>query len=162
MRSVDAAGNLAAGPLRTIQLALVDAPPPAGGDADLASRRGRPPLAAADGGAAVAGGGRSAAAPRPIRLECGPNPLARGTTTAIVFGAPSGSGGRVAASLAVYDLAGRLVRTLFGGNLAPGEVRAARWDGADGSGAPVGAGIYFARLELGSGETIVRRIVLLR
>ena len=48
-------------------------------------------------------------------------------------------------TLAVYDLAGRLVRTLVSGALGAGPHQAA-WDGRDGSGRMVAAGAYVARL----------------
>jgi hypothetical protein len=63
------------------------------------------------------------------------------------------------ATLRVFDLAGREVRTLFAGRLPAGEHRAA-WDGHDNAGRPVVEGIYF--LQLGSGgRTLVRKIVRL-
>jgi hypothetical protein len=62
----------------------------------------------------------------------------------------------------VYDLGGRLVRTLFRGEIARGETGTIRWDGADEAGTPVAAGIYLCRLDLGTGETRQRRLVLLR
>jgi hypothetical protein len=49
----------------------------------------------------------------------------------------------------VYDVAGRLVRSLWRGAV-PGEGRLITWDGESSSGGPVAAGVYFARLEAGS------------
>ncbi len=51
-----------------------------------------------------------------------------------------------AARLAVHDVAGRRVRTLFDGRLPAGEHRAV-WDGRDDAGAMVAGGIYFYRLQ---------------
>jgi M6 family metalloprotease-like protein len=66
--------------------------------------------------------------------------------------------GRV--SLRVYDVAGRMVRTLFDGERRTGRYDA-HWDGADASGAPARGGIYFARLET-AGRRLTQRIVTLR
>ena len=67
---------------------------------------------------------------------------------------------RAAVRLAVLDLAGRHVRTLADGVLAPGE-HALRWNGLDDEGHAAGAGIYFVRLEA-AGERRTARIVRLR
>lgn len=50
------------------------------------------------------------------------------------------------ASLVIYDVAGRMQRTLFSGTLPAGR-HVGRWDLRDGSGSPVRAGLYFVRLE---------------
>ena len=65
-------------------------------------------------------------------------------------------GGRV--HLAVYDVAGRVVRTLIDREVSAG-VHPAVWDGRDGAGQSVPAGVYFARLRAGgrtSSRTLVR------
>ncbi|KPJ59376.1 MAG: hypothetical protein AMJ46_11620 [Latescibacteria bacterium DG_63] len=62
--------------------------------------------------------------------------------------------------LAVYDVSGRLVRTLHEGNLSPG-VNTFSWDGRNGEGLEAGAGIYFLRFE-GEREALTRKLVLLR
>ena len=64
------------------------------------------------------------------------------------------------ARLEVFDLAGARARTLFDGEAEAG-VRTVSWDGRDGSGAPVSAGVYFARLS-GGGKVLSRRLLLLR
>lgn len=85
----------------------------------------------------------------------GPNPFTRETT--VRFETPAGVD---AARLSVYDVAGRLVRTLFNGPAAP-RGRAVSWDGVDRRGRPCASGVYFVRLEAG-GEHSERRVVLLR
>ena len=50
--------------------------------------------------------------------------------------------------LAVFDLAGRLVRTLVDESRPHGSFEAV-WDGRDASGRDVGSGTYLARLECG-------------
>jgi hypothetical protein len=62
--------------------------------------------------------------------------------------------------LAVYDLRGRLVKTLFQGD-APSRYGVATWDGTDEAGQPVAAGVYVARLETGS-NVVTAKVVLVR
>jgi hypothetical protein len=64
------------------------------------------------------------------------------------------------ARLAIFDVAGRLVRTLVDADLAAG-VAEAQWDGRDAGGTAVGSGSYLARLESG-GDAAVSRLVLVR
>ncbi|MHB8080445.1 MAG: FlgD immunoglobulin-like domain containing protein [Candidatus Krumholzibacteriia bacterium] len=78
-----------------------------------------------------------------------PNPFNPATT--IRFDLPAA--GRV--RLSVYDVAGRLVRTLVDNSLAEGPHEAV-WDGRDASGRGVGAGSYFARLLAGGRRETVR------
>jgi hypothetical protein len=59
------------------------------------------------------------------------------------------------ASLAVFDLRGRLVRRLFSGR-APAGRTSVTWDGDDARGVPAPPGAYFARLTAGSGEKVVK------
>ena len=64
-------------------------------------------------------------------------------------------------SLAVYDAAGRHLRTMLsGGHLSSGR-HTLRWDGRDDSGRSASSGIYFFRAESG-GEVVVRKGVLVR
>ncbi len=62
--------------------------------------------------------------------------------------------------LAIYDLAGRLVRTLVDGPLPAGE-SAARWDGRDDAGRPLPSALYLCRLEAG-GRSLTRKLSRLR
>jgi len=64
------------------------------------------------------------------------------------------------ATLRVYDVHGRLVRTLVSATLPAGAHRAT-WDGRDEGGARVASGVYLARLETPHGAQ-TRRLVLLR
>jgi hypothetical protein len=48
--------------------------------------------------------------------------------------------------LSVFDVSGRLVRTLVSDDSHDAGVHAVHWDGTDESGAEVAAGVYFARL----------------
>lgn len=80
-----------------------------------------------------------------------PNPFS--AETVISFSMPSA--GR--ATLRVFDMAGRVVRTLADEDL-PAASHAVVWDGRDDSGNPVGAGIYFCRLEA-SGRSAVQKMI---
>ncbi|MBD3368328.1 MAG: T9SS type A sorting domain-containing protein [Candidatus Eisenbacteria bacterium] len=63
-------------------------------------------------------------------------------------------------SLAVYDVAGRVIRVLAEGPHAAGE-HAARWDGRDAAGRQCASGVYFYRLSVDE-WTDSRRMVLLK
>ncbi len=76
--------------------------------------------------------------------QCYPNPLCR--TTTIRYAIPSAVGRpRTAVSLSVYDVGGRLVRTLVDEPQGPGYYSVV-WDGRDESGRTVPPGVYFYRL----------------
>jgi hypothetical protein len=62
--------------------------------------------------------------------------------------------------LAVFDLAGRRVRTLVSGRVTGG-VHEIRWEGLNDDGRRVSSGIYFYRLE-GEERSLTRKLVLLR
>ena len=64
------------------------------------------------------------------------------------------------ASLKIYDVQGRLVRTLFEQPAAPGTFSAS-WDGRSDSGNQMSSGIYFARFTAGN-QAGVKKIVLER
>lgn len=83
-----------------------------------------------------------------------PNPF--NPATSITFTAEP-AGGPV--RLAVYDVAGRLVRVLADG-ASPEGARTVTWDGTDGEGRAVAAGVYQYRLEQG-GRIATRKMVLL-
>lgn len=68
--------------------------------------------------------------------------------------------GPTAVSLAVYDIGGRLVRTLADGSLEPGRHQR-RWDGRDAQGRAVAAGTYFARLSA-RGQVVTRPLSLVK
>jgi len=90
----------------------------------------------------------------PALLAAHPNPTSG--QTEIGFTLPAD--GR--AALRVYDVAGRLVRTLAEGPMTAG-VHRARWDGLDTRGRAARSGIYFAKLEFG--KTLrSERILLMR
>lgn len=84
-----------------------------------------------------------------------PSPFTGATTLALDV--PPGAG---SIRLAVYNSAGRVVRTLLNGPTAPGH-RVLRWDGCDESGRPVATGVYFARCEWSKGAS-TQKLVLVR
>lgn len=71
-----------------------------------------------------------------------PNPFTRGTDIRFTLAQPG------AARLALYDVRGRLVRTLVNGTQGAGS-HVVSWDGRDQRGLDVPSGVYFARLHAG-------------
>ena len=87
--------------------------------------------------------------------SCYPNPFNLATT--IRYGLPEPA----AVHLDVYNITGRLVRTLADGSFLETGEHSAVWDGRDQSGEQVAPGIYFYRVQAGAyGGT--GRVVLLK
>jgi hypothetical protein len=84
-----------------------------------------------------------------------PNPCRGGTSVELAV--PAGAG---RATVAVYDLAGRRVRSLVDGEVTPGR-RVLTWDGLDSSGKHAAAGVYFVKLEAPH-ATATKKVTLLR
>ena len=84
-----------------------------------------------------------------------PNPFRLGEQTTIRFAVPEPAAGPARASLVVYDVLGRRVRTLVDGDVIAGE-QAVTWDGASDAGATVPSGVYLVRLESAGSEKTVR------
>jgi hypothetical protein len=101
--------------------------------------------------AGVGDGGAPAA-----RFDAAPNPLV--STTRLDLAVPGAAGQSL--TLAIYDLSGRRVRTLFDG-AAPAGTLSREWDGRDASGTPAPAGVYLARAQV-AGRVWTRRLVRLR
>lgn len=83
-----------------------------------------------------------------------PNPF--NPTTTIAFRCGQNEQGR----LVVYDINGRLVKTLFEGALEMGS-HSVIWDGTNGGGASVSTGVYNCRLEAGIHTRLSRFMLLL-
>jgi len=111
---------------------------------DLFGEPYSPPTAVDDGAAPV----------RPRRLAVHPNPF--NPRTEIRFSLQRAG----AVELAVYDVAGRLVRTLLDGALPAGDHEAV-WRGLDTRGRAVSSGTYYARLGTAEGVQ-VRAMSLVR
>ena len=60
-------------------------------------------------------------------------------------------------ALRVYDVTGRLVRSLAGGTLESGSHRV-EWNGLDDRGSLVDPGLYFCRLDVGSASETKRMV----
>ncbi|MBD3348785.1 MAG: T9SS type A sorting domain-containing protein, partial [Candidatus Eisenbacteria bacterium] len=93
--------------------------------------------------------------PRVFRLvQNSPNPF--NPVTSIAYHVPQKS----EVSIRVYDVTGRLVRTLVDGMEAPG-VHEAVWDGRSDRGESVGSGVYFCVMEA-AGFHDSRKMTLLK
>jgi hypothetical protein len=100
-------------------------------------------------------GAVAAAAPGArLSLAVAPNPGGAAGYT-LAFGLPAAG----AAKLQLFDVAGRRVATLLDGNRPAGAARL-RWDGCSANGEPIGAGVYFARLETTAGARTVKIVHL--
>jgi hypothetical protein len=83
-----------------------------------------------------------------------PNPF--NPTTAIGYSLAD----RAKVSIRIYDVAGRLVRTLVE-DVQPAGIHKVTWDGTNNAGQTVSSGLYFSRLESGS-FVQTRKMVLLK
>jgi hypothetical protein len=83
-----------------------------------------------------------------------PNPFNPSTTIRYAVSEPQ------EIRLAVYDVRGRLVRSLAQ-RVEPAGIHEVRWEGRDNDGRPAASGIYFVRL-IGDGQVTNRKIVLLK
>ena len=83
-----------------------------------------------------------------------PNPFNPTTTIPLIV--PAGAGD---VELAIYNVLGQPVRQVWAGPLAAGEHRLG-WDGRDGQGQAVAAGVYLYRLQVGE-QTRIRKMVKL-
>jgi flagellar hook assembly protein FlgD len=63
-------------------------------------------------------------------------------------------------SIKIYDIVGRLIKTLIDGPKEPG-VYTIVWNGEDESGKEVGTGVYFCRFKAGEKQTI-RKIICVK
>ncbi len=88
-----------------------------------------------------------------LSLAAAPNPF--NPTTTLTIGVPRDG----PATLRVYDLQGRLVRTLIAGDLAAG-VHHRAWDGRDDAGASVGTGVYVARAVTGDRRAATKLLLV--
>jgi subtilisin family serine protease len=97
----------------------------------------------------------AAPAPRPRPVSyCRPNPFSSRTTLYfdVAPGSTDGGGAEVPVEVMIYDVEGRLIRTLFRGPMPLGP-HTVQWDGADSSGHPAPSGLYALRVSYpGGGE----------
>jgi phosphatidylserine/phosphatidylglycerophosphate/cardiolipin synthase-like enzyme len=83
-----------------------------------------------------------------------PNPFNPGTS--IQFQLP----GAAEVNLAIYNISGRLVRTLVAGAMAAGS-HTVRWEGDDSAGQPVSSGVYMVRIKSGN-KIMTRKMMMIR
>ncbi len=99
--------------------------------------------------------------PRQIcRIESFPNPF--NSTTKIIYRLPNLRSSSKH-SLKIYDLTGRLVRTLFDGQFSvdsAGGVNQISWDSRDDGGEQVGSGLYFLKLECDKLEQTTKVVLI--
>ncbi len=86
-----------------------------------------------------------------------PNP-ARGAAARMWYAIPSGRSGQL--DLAIFDIAGRQIRSIASGAVKAGRYSAS-WDLGDGAGHRVGPGLYFAKLTIGA-ETRSQKIIVVQ
>jgi len=95
-----------------------------------------------------------ASQPRPLELRASfPNPAS--SESRITYSVPAAG----SASLRLFDVTGREVRTLLDGIVQAGPHEAI-WDGRDNQGQRLPAGAYFYELNAG-GQRVARRVVRL-
>ena len=92
---------------------------------------------------------------RPLLYGNTPNPFNPRTTIRFNAGRKAGP-----AQLAVFDVQGRLVRTLLDGTAGPGMVTCT-WQGHTDAGREAASGVYFCRLRI-AGEVFTRKMLLVR
>jgi hypothetical protein len=109
-------------------------------------------FAVSGSGEPVAAPGSASAVPRPS-LTAHPNPFNPRTTVALEWPADA------TARVTVHDLAGRRVRTLYVGELTVGQ-HVWSWDGRDGAGRRLAAGVYLVRAAGGAGVVAHAKVVL--
>jgi hypothetical protein len=104
-------------------------------------------------------GGTSLTLPKVFYLSQNfPNPFNPMTT--IGFDVPDETASGIKITLQVYDIRGRLVRTLIDEPKGPGSYQVA-WDGRDGKSRRVASGVYFYKIMAGDFSS-VRKMVLTR
>jgi len=81
--------------------------------------------------------------------SAGPNPFSHATSA--ILQVPS----RAEGSVRIYDVQGKVVRTLAEGRFEPGE-RTLEWDGRDAAGNSTAPGIYFVAAQVGTGRARLR------
>ena len=107
-------------------------------------------LAMPDSAASVAGKGETESSIAGVY----PNPFSGSTMISFVLA------GKSHVEAGVYDVEGRLVRTLLGTDL-PAGAHELRWDGRDADGRQVAQGIYFTKIDTGR-EKLSSKVIVLR
>lgn len=92
--------------------------------------------------------------PVKLALKAYPNPF--NPETQLELSLPQ----RTSVSIKIFDLKGRLVRTLFSGELQAG-TETFKWEGRDNEGRRTGSGVYFAQVLAGE-KSLTNRLVLIK
>ncbi|MGD9139917.1 MAG: FlgD immunoglobulin-like domain containing protein [bacterium] len=100
------------------------------------------------------GSGVEPGVPEVLAVEASPNPFT--ASVRIRFTLET----KVRPEIGIYDVAGRLVRSVPAGTLHPAR-HTFEWDGRDGNGADVPPGVYFCRIKAGA-EEATGKLVLTR
>jgi len=95
--------------------------------------------------------------PRPLRLDIRPNPFS--ASALLEIGGLERVVGENVVSLGVFDISGRLVRTLAVDNSSP--ATRILWDGKADGGRRLASGVYFVRVVAGQ-QTFTKKAVLIR
>ncbi|MCK4595848.1 T9SS type A sorting domain-containing protein, partial [candidate division WOR-3 bacterium] len=93
-------------------------------------------------------------------LQSYPNPFSAKTVIRYSLPVTCGDYTKYDIQLAIYDISGRLVKSLVEGEKRTGYYTA-EWDGRDDRGKKVTSGIYFYRLEAGDYKA-ARKLIILR
>ncbi len=88
-----------------------------------------------------------------------PNPMRAGRSTTFAYGVPGGAGETMHTTLRLYDVRGRVVRTVVNQIVPPGRYQAT-WDGADHGGARVAPGVYFYEFVAGPHRILKKALLL--
>jgi hypothetical protein len=97
----------------------------------------------------------------PSDLPLSPARAASGSRSGLLQASSAGSNSSARhLVLRVFDVNGRLVRTLLDDELLPGSYSAV-WSGTDEQGKMVSSGVYFLRLEVGA-QTLTKKVILSR
>lgn len=88
-----------------------------------------------------------------------PNPVRPGAVTTFAYGVPGASGETVHTTLRLYDVRGRVVRSLVDEIVPPGRYQAT-WNGTDQGGVRVAPGVYFYELVSGAARIQKKALVL--
>jgi len=135
----------------------------------LSDRRGNMVLPVLDGGMVqiVAVGIEDRVSPideLPLHFSVRINPSPFSDETAIYYAIPGGSSlGRevLDVSLRIYDINGRLVRSLLNEDKEPGYYTA-KWDGRGDSGEELPSGVYFLKTTIGEEYSRIGKLVIVR
>ena len=90
-------------------------------------------------------------------LQNYPNPFNAGTT--ITYNVPNSSGDQIQVRLEIYDLQGRLIKTLINAAHEPGQHQV-QWDGSNNDDHVAASGLYFYRLQAGNFVETKRMLML--